>query len=498
MIQEHSSARPLTASRYRPTVVGLLLAMLVLIPAAGVKAETLLEAVTRAFQSNPLLNAQRANVFATSENIPRARAGFLPHVEGTVEAGYRHEEGTEGGAVDRPFERTLKPRTYGVQVVQTLLDGKRTAYSVGQAEAQDLAARETLRLAEQMTILAAARAYVDVYANRATLDHTRRYVDALTARIDEVRRLRLFGEAIGTEVAEAEARLAGARGQQSGAQAGLQASLATYAQTIGSEPKQLELPRPVDQLLPPTREAALQTAMAQHPAVLAANLDVDAARLQIRIIEAEFYPTVSLIGAAIEHLDENLPGDERFETSILTRMRVPIYQGGEVAARTRQAAHTATQRRFDADSIRDQVRAAVITAWAQLEDAKARIQATRNQVQSAQTALEGARSLYRIEARNNIDVLNAEQDLLTAHLNQTTAQRDRVLASFAVAQAAGTLEFCALADGDGGPATERLAAVEAAVEDAHFKTTVNYANDGACPKCHSPSSALSLRPTLGD
>jgi outer membrane protein len=487
MIKEHSSPR-------RPTVAGLLVATLCLIPAAGVKAETLLDAVRQAFERNPSLNAQRANVFATRENIPRAKAGFLPHVEGTVEAGYRHEEGVEGGAAGRPFERTLKPRTYGVQVTQTLLDGKRTVYSVGQAEAQDLAARETLRLTEQMTILAAARAYVDVYANRATLDHTRRYVDALTARIDEVRRLRLFGEAIRTEVAEAEARLAGARGQQSGAQAGLQASLATYAQTIGSEPKQLELPRPVDQLLPPTRDAAVQTAMAQHPAILAAKLDVDAARLQIRIIEAEFYPTVSLIGAAIEHLDEKLPGDERFETSVLTRIRVPIYQGGEVAARTRQAGHTAAQRGLEADSIRDQVRAAVITAWGQLEDAKARVQAARNQVQAAQTALEGARELYRIEVRNNLDVLNAEQDLLSAQINQTTAQRDRVLASFAVAQAAGTLEFCALDDSAGGPVNERLAAAG----EAPFKTTVSYSSGGACQNCHSPSSALSLRPTLGD
>jgi outer membrane protein len=485
----------------------LFVALQLLLPAAGVKAETLLDAVRQAFERNPSLNAQRANVFATRENIPRAQAGFLPRVEGTVEAGYRHEEGTEGGPLDRPFERDLRPRTYGLQVTQTLLDGRRTAYSVGQAEAQDLAARETLRLGEQTTVFAAARAYVDVYANRAALDHYRRYVEALTNRIDEVRRLRLFGEAIRTEVAEAEARLAGAKAQQSGAEAALKASIATYEQIIGSEPKQLELPRPVDKLLPPTRDAAMRKAMAQHPAILAAMLGVDAARLQVRIIEAEFYPTVSLVGAAIDHLDEQLPGDQRLETSVLTRVRIPIYQGGEVAARTRQAGHTATQRRLEADSIRDQVRAAVITAWGQLEDAKLRIQETRNQVQAAQTALEGTRELYRIEERNNLDVLNAEQDFLNAQLNQTGAHRDRVLASFALAQAAGTLEFAALAETDGGRANERLAAVEDAIEVAHFKTTVHQANtvildkDGpstikgaACQTC----STLSLRPTLGD
>ena len=123
---------------------------------------------------------------------------------------------------------------------------------------------------------------------------------------------------------------------------------------------------------------------------------------------------------------------------------MPIYEGGEVYARTRQAKETVGQRRLEADSIRDQVRAAVISSWGQLEAARAQIIAAQAQVEAAETALNGVREEARVGQRTTLDVLNAQQELLNARVNLITAQRDRVVASYAVVQAIGPPELARL------------------------------------------------------
>ena len=120
---------------------------------------------------------------------------------------------------------------------------------------------------------------------------------------------------------------------------------------------------------------------------------------------------------------------------------MPIYEGGEVYARTRQAKETVGQRRLEADSIRDQVRAAVISSWGQLEAARAQIIAAQAQVEAAETALNGVREEARVGQRTTLDVLNAQQELLNARVNLITAQRDRVVASYAVVQAIGPAQL---------------------------------------------------------
>ena len=128
----------------------------------------------------------------------------------------------------------------------------------------------------------------------------------------------------------------------------------------------------------------------------------------------------------------------------MARLTVPIYEGGEVYARVRQAKETVGQRRIEAEVTRDQVRATVVSAWGQLEASRAQILAAQAQVQAAEVALSGVREEARVGQRTTLDVLNAQQELLTARVNLITAQRDRVVNSYAVVQAMGRLSTRAL------------------------------------------------------
>ena len=418
-------------------------------------AETLESALVRAYHANPTLNAQRASVRATDENVPRAKALGRPRVNATADAGIQYQE-THSGA-GSTIVRSL-PRGVGLQVDQNIFNGNRTDNGIRQAETQVFGARETLRNNEQTTLFNGVTAYMNVLRDTAILSLQRNNVEVLEEQLRQTRDRFNVGEVTRTDVAQAESRVAGSRSQVAVAEANLRNSIAVFRQVIGVEPRSLAPGRPIDRLVPRTLDAAVSVALDEHPAVKAALHAVDAAELQVKITEAELYPRLDLRGAASQRWtgtatagggDRNVGFGSNeastFVASAVATLTVPIYEGGEVYARTRQAKETVGQRRLEADATRDQVRAAVVSAWGQLESSKASIIAAQAQVQAAETALSGVREEARVGQRTTLDVLNAQQELLNARVNLITAQRDRVVASYAVAQASGRLSSQSLA-----------------------------------------------------
>jgi outer membrane protein len=125
--------------------------------------------------------------------------------------------------------------------------------------------------------------------------------------------------------------------------------------------------------------------------------------------------------------------------SVLGTLSVPIYQGGAEYSAIRQAKETLGQKRLDFDTARDLVRQGVAQSWGQLDAAKANIEATTAQVQSAEIALNGVREEARVGQRTTFDVLTAQQTLVNARVALVTAQRDRVVASYTLLASVGRL-----------------------------------------------------------
>lgn len=414
---------------------------ILLAAASAASAETLDGALAKAYGINPTLNAQRASVRVTDENVPRAQALGRPRVNATADVGIQYTDSstpTAGGRTNTT-QGPSYPRGVGLQIDQTLFNGNRTENSTRQAESQVFGARETLRNTEQNVLFSAVSSYMNVLRDTAILSLQRNNVEVLEEQLRQTRDRFNVGEVTRTDVAQAESRLAAARSQASLAEANLRTSIAQFRQNVGVEPRQLAPGRPVDRLVPRSLEASLQIGLREHPAIHAALHGVDAAELQVKITEAELYPSVTISGASTQRFDQTALGSSTFSTSIVGRVTVPLYEGGEVYARTRQSKETVGQRRIEAESTRDQVRAAVITAWGQLEAAKAQITAAQAQVQAAEIALAGVREEARVGQRTTLDVLNAQQELLNARVNLITAQRDRVVGSYAVVQAIGRL-----------------------------------------------------------
>jgi outer membrane protein len=169
--------------------------------------------------------------------------------------------------------------------------------------------------------------------------------------------------------------------------------------------------------------------------------NVDAAVLQVKIAEGALYPTLSFVASAQQSYGSasSLTSLQTFAGSMTGQLTVPIYQGGGEYSTIRQAKETLGQRRIDLDTARDQSQQTLVQSWGQLEAAKAQIQATTTQVNAAEIALNGVREEARVGQRTTLDVLNAQQELVNARVALVTAQRDRVVASYALLAAAGRL-----------------------------------------------------------
>ena len=425
---------------------GVGLAALLLLLGGPAGAESINSTLSRAYVNNPQLNAQRAGTRAADENVPLANAGFLPRASATGTVGFAHSDsvsapGFNGGGLGTSSTDTV-PRGVGLSVTQTLFDGYRTPNSVRQAESNVLGSRETLRNIEQSVLQSAAQSYMDVLRDTAVLDLRNSNIKVLEEQLRQTQDRFKVGEVTRTDVAQAEAGLAGSRADFYTAQSNLQNSIASYRQVVGVQPTRLEAARPIERGLPPTLQNAIEVSQVEHPSVQAALHQVDAAALQVKVAEGALYPTVQVQGSVSKQYDvSNVPNSEAFIGTVTGGVSIPIYQGGAEYATIRQAKETLSQARLTADVQRENVRAAVISAWGLLESSKATVQSDQASVNASEIALNGVREEARVGQRTTLDVLNAQQTLLNARVSLVGAQRDRVVASYAVLATIGKLSL---------------------------------------------------------
>ena len=407
---------------------------------ASAAAETISDALAKAYQSNPQLNADRARQRGTDENVPQALAGYRPQIVASLSAGLQAvrnllPDNTVQGA-------TLRPWTIGVTVTQVLFNGFKTANSVRVAEFQVLSGREALRNTGQGVLLDATTVYMDVLANQALVEAQRTNV-AVLREIQATTKRRLdAGDVTPTDTAQAEARLNRGLADLNAAEVALAISKATYAQVIGENPSQLVAAATVDRLSPPTLAAATETASHEHPAVLGAGYDVDVAQTTIKVAESSLLPQATVQASASRSMqsDSTLSTFGTDQASILGQINVPIYDGGTAASQTRQAKEMTSQSRLVLEQVRNQTRTAVVSAWVTNEGTKIALSAAESEVRAAGVALAGVRREAAGGQRTTIDVLNAQQDLTNARTRQIQAQHDRVIASYTLLSAVGRLD----------------------------------------------------------
>jgi outer membrane protein len=420
----------------------LLMAHVGLTPAL---ADTIEAALVRAYQNNPQLNAQRAQVRSIDENVPQALSGYRPRVALTASAGYQYlDTNTTAGGSPTAIVRTEihganAPRSAGLTVSQTLFNGQQTANRTRAAESQVSGSREALRVLEQTVLLSAATIYMDYLRDSAIVAVNQSNVRVLEQTLKQTRDRFNVGEVTRTDVAQSEAQLAAGKTQLLTAEANLNTTRANFRRIIGNEPVALAPGSPVDRYLPPTLPGSVELSLIENPNVTAAMFGIDVNYLQIKINEGALLPTVTFQASVQQSYEQTMTIFRSFGASAIAQLSVPVYQGGAEYSLIRQSKETLAQQRLVLEQTRDQTRANTVTAWGQLVAGKAQVASAQAQVTASEIALNGVREEAKAGQRTTLDVLNAQQALVNARVALVTAQHDRVVASYAVLNAIGRL-----------------------------------------------------------
>ena len=435
--------------------------------ARPVAAETLQEALANAYLINPVLSSERARLRATDEQVAVAISGLRPNISATGDAGFQSTDGNiatgpqptctaaeqsaepafcaflAGQASSQASSFGLgvtHPHGYAVQLSQPIFEGFQNLNAIRQAKSTVQAGRESLRAVEQTTLLNAITAYVDVVRDQAVVSLRQTNVDVLTEQLKQTKDRFNVGEVTRTDVAQAEARRADAITQLYAAQANLKISRATYEQVIGHPPSNLVHPPTIVHLLPSRLEDAMTLGDGENPVILNVVYQEEASLYNVNQIMGELLPQVTLNAEYSQRFDLSTILKEQETTTVMGRVTVPLYQGGGVAARIRQAKEANNQLKKEVEDARLRIHAEVISNWAQLQATASEIQSAQSSLDANRIALEGVREEEKVGQRTTLDVLNAQLEYLGSQIQLVTAKRDRVVAEYSLYSSVGRLD----------------------------------------------------------
>jgi TolC family type I secretion outer membrane protein len=413
-------------------IAAIVAATALVAPSSG--AQTLEETLARTYMTNPSLLGARAQLRATDETVAQALSGWRPTVRLNADAGKRLVD-QRGQA--RSEWRT--PRGASLTIGQNLFNGFGTQAVVQQSEFAVQADRARLVATEQSVLLDAVTAYMDVLRDQAVLDLNVNNERVLRRQLEATQDRFEVGEVTRTDVAQAESRVSRASADRIRAEGDLVNSRARYRAVVGDAPGTLQRPQPVGGGLPVNEDEAHALARDRAPAVHVARFEEQAAQERVNVVSSDLWPSVDLQGS-LSRSDEATSRTSRTESAaIIATMSVPLYEAGAVSARVREAKEVVGQRRQELDravrlAIEDATR-----AWETLLTARAQIKAFTEEVRAAEIALEGVQQEAAVGSRTTLDVLDAEQELLDARVNLVRAERDELVASFALRAAIGAM-----------------------------------------------------------
>jgi outer membrane protein len=423
-------------------------------PPATIQPGTLAAAIALAYETNPTLQAARAQLRATDEEYVQAEAGLRPSV--TVSGGYSYGNESTGQYGPSIAGANFGSASASISLRQPIYTGGRVTGAMDAARGDIMAGREGLRRTEISVLQSVIGAYLDLRRDQEQVAIGEDNVNVLVRQLDETKARFDVGQLTRTDVAQSQARLAQARAQLATSQSQLAQGAAAYDAVVGENPGQLAPEPPIAPLLPADVDAAFDYAERNNPQIRQANDQEAAAAARLAAAKALTRPEAALTASygyygsnTAVQTNGGVPGvpatssGERVAT-VGANITLPLVTGGMNGSEIRQAAETDNAARINVEVARRQVLQAVAQAWDQLLGARANLDADDVQVKADTVAFEGVREEQRVGLRTTLDVLNAQQELEQSQLALVGARHDEYLAAAAVLAAMGALEARAL------------------------------------------------------
>ena len=396
-------------------------------------SDTLFDALTATYTANPTIRADRARQRGTDEQVPQALSGWRPSVTASGQAGVEKSDTTARS----PSESD--PASVSIQLSQPIFRGFQTLNRTALAEANVRAGRANLSSTEQSVLLQAVAAYMNVVRDRRIVTLRQQDVKGLEEQMKAADARFNVGEITRTDVAQARASYSLSQSNLALAVAQRASSMANYEQIIGKAPGSLKSPG-LPKVLPRSLEAALAKAETANPEVIAAIFTEEAALRQVDFAFGDLLPRANVVAEYSTQNDASgVDGLRATSQAVYGSVSMPLYEAGQTYSGIREAKQVASQRRIQVIERQRDVRQAVIASWNNLVAAGQTIASSSEQVKASQLALDGVKQEAQVGSRTTLDVLNAQQDVVSAQVQLAQAERDQIVASYQLLAVTGQL-----------------------------------------------------------
>jgi outer membrane protein len=397
--------------------------------------ETLPEVYRQSLQTDPQLQAANSPRDANQELKPQARALLLPQLNADATVSRDFNVNSNGG-FNTPSE--FGQHNVSVSVSQPLFN-QSSRVQIRQADSFVDQADADLEVARQDLILRSAQRYFDVLSAEDTLTFSTAETEAIARQLEQAKRRFEVGLITITDVQEAQARYdlavadeVLARNQLADRWEALRELTGQYYDFLNPLGDELPLIAPD----PDSPEYWADEAIKNNPTLASAAYGVEVARENIKLQKAGHYPTLDLV-AGYDNSDGGVV--QSSGTAGGLQLNLPIYQGGAVTSRTREAAynHEAAKQNLESQQ-RAIVREARNAYWA-IQTSISRVKATRQARTSTASSLEATEAGYDVGTRTIVDVLDATREVFRARKDYAQSRYDYILSNLSLIQATGEL-----------------------------------------------------------
>ena len=409
----------------------------------NLNAQDLLKTLSDAFKNNSKLNAQRASLEASKQDINISRGEFLPSItlSGDMATQKDTERVNQSGVPLRDVEST--PETNSVIVEQKVFDGFGNYNNLKKSKLQFEQAKFQLNKLEQEVLLNAAKAYYSLgYSfknseyNELNVDLFERQVESDRARLDR-------GEISLTDFAQSESSLAGAKAQLITAENELVSGKKSFQKIIGSmAPEDIDLELSTNLMIPNSLNAATAKAEQLNPKLNLAKLDLEIAERELFVARGDLAPSAKVSYSKKTNKDLSSAVDEREQEEVKATITWPIFKGGKNLSSVKKAKFKKEEKQLIFDDVTEQVQIDTANAWSTYNASESVLEATRVQLKAAEIANEGISLEYESgNERTTLEVIQSRTLLLDARTSFAKAQKDFAIAQFNLLASIGDLRI---------------------------------------------------------
>ncbi|MEO8039473.1 MAG: TolC family outer membrane protein [Betaproteobacteria bacterium] len=423
----------------------LLVAAVLCLGASGVSAADLLSVYREALVSDAQFAGARASFLAGQEKAAQGKAGLLPQLSANAGLNYTNSDASfPGSTFFRGSQQDFGTRNFGVQLTQPLFRPQnREIYEQGKLQA--LVAEYQLTAAGQDLMVRVSQAYFDVLLAQANLEFIRAQKSAISEQLAQAKRNFVVGTATITDTNDAQARYDLATAQEVAAQNDLEVKNRALAAIIGKYPGPIAgITWPLT--LTPPEPSDINAWVEQ---ALGSSLQVEIQKTAVEIAAREIskqrdghLPSLDAIANYSDTRANSSPqgfGSNIRQGVVGLQVNIPIYNGGIVDSRVREAIANKTKADQDLEFAKRQATLATQQSYLGVTSGLAQVRALEQALRSSEVSLESTKLGRDVGVRTQVDVLNAQQQVANARKDLANSLYTTILAQLKLKQAVGRL-----------------------------------------------------------